>query len=576
MRAKLLEGFYFILIILIVIRLWYWQVINFESLSAKAETQRSSVKTLTAPRGEILFADESILASTKPIFHLYSQPKIIKDKEKTADILAKELAFLGEKNIDILTPDQIREKIISVKEFLKGNFNKDLYWVGLQYYVNYQTKQNLEKLNLAGIGFEDKIARFYPESSSSAHLLGFVGANDYGEETGYFGLEGYYNGELKGKSGLVIQDKDAQGLPILIGNFKNIEPRSGKTLILNIDRTIQSIVEEKLKKGMEKYLAKQAMAIVLEPKTGAILSLAAYPGYDPAKMLDFPKEHIKNPLTTFIYEPGSTFKTLVMAAGINEGVITKDTICNNCGGPLNIYDYTIRTWNNKYYPNSTMTEVLVHSDNTGMVYISKKLGLDKMYDYLQKFGLGKLTNVDLQDEEAPSIREKSDWKEIDLATASFGQGISVTPIQLISAMGAIANDGILMEPHIVKSIKNEKNTQTIFPKEIARPFSQETAIVVKDMMVKAVEEGEAKYLKPKGFKVAGKTGTAQIPLAGHYDPEKTIASFIGFAPANDPKFIMYILYNQPSSSIYGSETAAPTFFEIAKELFTYMGIAPSE
>jgi cell division protein FtsI/penicillin-binding protein 2 len=238
--------------------------------------------------------------------------------------------------------------------------------------------------------------------------------------------------------------------------------------------------------------------------------------------------------------------------------------------------FTIRTWNNKYYENTTLKDVIVHSDNTGMVFVANKLGLDKFYSYIENFGFGKPTNIDLEDESVPDIREKSDWREIDLATASFGQGIAVTPIQMVRAVAAIANGGNLMEPHVVGKIVDEKGTYEIKPKVIRRVLKEPAAQLVKEMMVAAVDEGEAKVFKPKGFKVAGKTGTAQIPVAGHYDPNKTIASFVGFAPADDPKFVMLVRYDQPSSSIYGAETAAPTFFEIAKQLFPYFKIAPSE
>ncbi len=211
-----------------------------------------------------------------------------------------------------------------------------------------------------------------------------------------------------------------------------------------------------------------------------------------------------------------------------------------------------------------------------MVFTGLKLGLDKFYSYLENFGFGNLTSIDLQDESSPDIRPKEEWREIDLATASFGQGIAVTPIQMVRAVSAIANGGKLMEPHVVKEIRDEAGVFEIKPKIIREIIKDSTALQVKEMMVQAVEEGEAKFFKPKGFKIAGKTGTAQIPVAGHYDPNKTIASFVGFAPADDPKFVMLISYDQPSTSIYGSETAAPTFFEIAKQLFTYYKIVPSE
>jgi cell division protein FtsI/penicillin-binding protein 2 len=223
-----------------------------------------------------------------------------------------------------------------------------------------------------------------------------------------------------------------------------------------------------------------------------------------------------------------------------------------------------------------MTEIIQHSDNVGMTFVSEKLGVDKFYDYISKFGFGKLTKIDLQEESAGAIRSKSEWRVIDLATASFGQGIAVTPIQMVQAVSAIANGGKLISPKVAIKIKEENKEMQVKPDFERQVVSPKTASQITEMMVNAVEKGEAKAYAPKGYRIAGKTGTAQIPLAGHYDPNKTIASFIGFAPAYDPKFVMLVRFSQPTSSPYGSETAAPTFFEIAKDLFNYYQILPSD
>ena len=227
--------------------------------------------------------------------------------------------------------------------------------------------------------------------------------------------------------------------------------------------------------------------------------------------------------------------------------------------------------------NITMVETIVRSDNTGMVFVSQSLGLDKMLDYLEKFGIGNTTGIDLQGEVAPAIRDRNYWYPIDVATAGFGQGISVTPIQLLSGFSAIANGGKRMEPHVVSAIEtSDKKRIAIEPKVLSNPISETTAKVMTEILVNAVDKGEAKWAKPKGYRIAGKTGTAQIPIAGHYDTDKTIASFMGFAPADDPKFVMLVIVDRPTTSIYGSETAAPIFFDIAKDILTYYNIAPIE
>lgn len=615
MRLKIIRWIFLTLILIIVLRLFYWQVFYHDELVARAEDQRIIKKEVIAPRGSILFSDKSILAGSEPAFSVFLQPKDI-DAEisrkfiegRKTDLLtaqsssdlknyislskkdvAKKLSdFFAEadfKDIESTASAEVlkaqkddRQKKLE-EDFLK-KLEEDLHWVSLNRKIDLELKQKLASMKLPGVGFDETSLRFYPEGSSSAHLLGFVASNAYGEEEGYFGLEGYYNGELRGKKGTLTQEKDAMGLPILIGKFSVQSAKPGETLILSLDRTIQHIVEEKLKEGMIKYGAKDASAIVMDPQTGKIISMASFPSYDPLRAFEFPNDYHRNPVTADSYEPGSTFKVLVMGAAINEGLVKPDTICDICAGPVQLSGFSIRTWNNKYKADSSMTDVIIHSDNTGMVFAARKLGIEKMYQYITDFGFGSPTKIDLQDQSSPPLRPIKEWKEIDLATASFGQGISVTPIQLTTAIAAIANGGKLMEPQIVSEIKDQDKDYIIKPRVIAQPLKEEATKQVTEMMVNAVDKGEAQYYKKKagvaGYRIAGKTGTAQIAVAGHYDATKTIASFIGFAPADNPKFIMLIRFNQPSSSIFGADTAAPTFFNIAKEIFTYYGIAPTE
>jgi cell division protein FtsI (penicillin-binding protein 3) len=591
MRLKIIHIIFLGALILILLRLSYWQIARADDLSAMAESQRTTSQEIIAPRGTILFSDSSVLAGSQPAYLLYGDPREIEQKftgdDKTiqtsmmanykktfADTLSQSLS---QDLSPLEATDEAAKKQYAdnLDQFILSQINKDLYWVNLGNVVNLDKKTQLAKLNLNGLGFEQTTRRFYPEGSSSAHLLGFVGQNEYGDQKGYFGIEGKYDGELKGKNGVLKQEKDANGLPILIGNYVSKDAKPGKTLVLNIDRTIQKIVEEKLQIGMHKYGAKDASAIVMDPKTGAILAMASLPSYDPESPSLYPKENFKNPITVDSYEPGSTFKVLVMAAAINEGLLSRTTLCDICSGPVSIGGFTIHTWDNNYHPDETMDDVIIHSDNVGMVFVSRKLGLDREFDYINKFGFGKLTGIDVQDEFSPDIRSKDSWHDVDIATASFGQGISATALQMVRAVAVLANGGKLMEPHIVKQVQSSDGNSNIDPKVVGQPISPEAAKQVTQMMVRAVNEGEAKFAKTKGYDVAGKTGTAQIPIAGHYDPTKTIASFVGFAPADNPRFVMLVRYGQPTSSIYGAETAAPTFFQIAQEIFNYYGIAPS-
>ncbi len=265
-----------------------------------------------------------------------------------------------------------------------------------------------------------------------------------------------------------------------------------------------------------------------------------------------------------------------MASALDAGVIEPDTKCDICGGPVRIDKYTIETWNNEYRPDSIMTDVIVNSDNVGMVYVGQKLGREHMYDYLNSFGIGNSTGIDLQGEMSPSLRKKDEWGQIDLATASFGQGIAVTPIQMIRAVCAIANKGILLTPQVVDKIVGEGWEEDVKPVIGKRVISEKVASQITAMMVEAAQKGESKWTNTKGFRVAGKTGTAQIPIAGHYDEDKTIASFIGFAPFDNPKFVMLITLHEPKSSQWASETAAPLWYSIAKNLFVHYGIQPGK
>jgi len=301
--------------------------------------------------------------------------------------------------------------------------------------------------------------------------------------------------------------------------------------------------------------------------------MASLPSYEPSRFHLFDPILYKNPSVAGTFEPGSTFKVLVMAAAFNEGVIKETDECDICGAPYPIGKYTIKTWNNEYRALATPEEIIVHSDNVGMVWTEQKLTGEKLLEYFKKFGLGQKTGIDLQEEVASPLRTR--WGDIDYATSSFGQGIAVTSIQMLTAVGAIANQGVLMEPHLVQSVIGD-SAVSIPPKSRGQVISPETSLRITNLMVQAVQQGEAKWAAPKGYTVAGKTGTAQIAVAGHYDSEKTIASFVGFAPAYNPRFVMLVKLREPATSQWGSETAAPLWFSIAKKLLLHYNVPPDK
>lgn len=578
-RIKVVALGFTLVILAISLRLFYWQVWASDQLMALAATQRESVIKIAPQRGEILSADGFPLVANQEAYLAYlslsqlSVP-IHELAEKVAPILAPNL---NEVKIatDVPKPKQQKELVEQIEARLSQRLaNPDLVWSALKHKISSDQKAQLERLGFEGLGFEPEQKRLYPEASMAAHLLGFVGSDEAGEDTGYFGLEGFYDLELRGRSGILRQEKDAANRPILIGEFFDQEKRDGHSLKLNLDRAVQFIVEEHLQDALNRYGAKAGSVIVMNPKTGAIVAMASLPAYEPAYYPKYDESSYKNPAINELYEPGSTFKIITMAAGIEEKAVEPDTQCDICDQPFKIDKYVIRTWNDEYRENSTMTDVLVHSDNVGMVFVGQKLGIEAFVDYVRRFGFGAKTGIDLQDEVSGNIRDR--WSQVDLATAAFGQGIAVTGIQMVQAVGAIANQGTMMTPQVVDTVIGSDRETDIKPQIAGQVVSPETADMVTAMMVEAVERGEAKWAKPKGYKIAGKTGTSQIPIAGHYDEEKTIASFIGFAPADDPQFVMLTKLAEPTSSPWGSETAAPLFFRIAQDLLLYWGISPNQ
>jgi len=555
MRLKVISFIFLLGFVAIISRLFYWQVVMRKDLSRQAAYQYKGSETTVAPRGSILAVDRTWLAAARTNWLLFAD----KPKLENLNLVANSLSpILEEESMDIYK-----------------RINKEgAVWLPIKHKITNEQKEKIEKLGLSGIGFEAEESRFYPEGSSSAQLLGFVGKNESGEDIGYFGLEGYYDLSLRGKSGFKSQEKDLSGAPLISSGIKEISNVSGTNLITYIDKGIQAKAEEKLKLGIEKYGAKEGSVVIMDPKTGGIIAMASYPSYDPFKYGEYDGSLYKNPVISDVFEPGSIFKVVVMAAALDANVVEPDTKCDICDGALKVDKYFIETWNKKYYPESTMTDVIVHSDNVGMSFVAQKMGYDLMYDYLEKFGIGSLTGIDLQGESSVQLRKKGTWNIVDLVTSSFGQGIATTPIQILRASSVVANKGVMVTPKVVKAIELDGWQQDVKNEEKVRVISKEASEKMTSIMVESARHGEAQWTNLKGFSVAGKTGTAQIPIAGHYDAEKTIASFVGFAPANNPKFIMLVTLKEPQSSQWASETAAPLWYSIARDLFIFFGIQP--
>ncbi|MBU1070898.1 penicillin-binding protein 2 [Patescibacteria group bacterium] len=557
-RLKLITNLSPLLFIAILIRLFYWQVIKGPQLSIQASRQHSSVSVLQARRGNIYDTNGELLAGIKNLYHLYIYKPQMKDSTgKIVDILAPILVEdppPASPGAEIITPEQMLQE---TKDFLTGRVTLSSNWISIKHYLTPEQRELIDSQELEGLDFEPEYLRYYPESSLSAHILGFVGKDLAGQEQGYFGIEGFFDRQLKGRSGKVRGEKDAYGNPILIGNYQLLQSQNGDSLKLTIDKPKQFLIENLLIEGMARYGARSGTVTVMETSTGKIRSLASFPNYDPGNYPDYNKDWYKNPVVASLFEPGSVFKPIIMASALEKKVINQDSTCDICTGPIEIGQFSIKTWDEVYHPDSNMTDILVNSDNTGMVFVSRKLGSEDFLKTLDSFGFNATTGIELQEEATGKLKQGSSFREIDLATNAFGQGIAITRIQLLTAFNALANKGLLVQPTLIEK-EDQPPSRKVLEENTTKQITQ--------MLIEVVNQSKLNWKRPQGLSIAGKTGTAQIPVDGKYDQDKTIASFIGYFPAYNPKYTMLVTLTEPTASPWGSETAAPLWFKILNQL----------
>ena len=581
-RIKLLTAFFLSFSLVIAFRLFSWQILKSDGLASLAKAQQQISSTLDAKRGSILASDNYPLALSSEGWLAWASIPQIKEpleiSEKLAPILAdrpipkeKESSFSAQVDEDATASAKTQEELTQEEEERLQNLltKTDVVWVALKKRVTKLQKQEIENLKIEGIGFNAEENRSYSESSLGAHLLGFVGQDAGGSDKGYFGLEGFYNLTLSGSRATKAWEKDASGKPIVLGDLRQITALNGLTIKTHIDRSVQFTIEKHLKEGVEKYQADGGTVVVMRPQDGAILGMASFPTFDPGQYSYFKNERFIDPAVSQSFEPGSIFKVLVMSWAFDADAVDLETKCDNCAGPRKIAEYTIESGTKEYYPDTNMQDIIKHSDNIGMVWVAERLGFDKFYEYLTKFGFGTLTDIDLQGEVSPALRKKDSWGFVDLATASFGQGIAVTSVQMVRAMSVLANRGKLPTPQVVDKIVGDNWEEDIKPELSEQLIKSETAKIITDIMVNNVESRND-WHKPDGVKLAGKTGTAQVAIAGHYDPDKTVASFLGFGPADNPKYVMIVSLKDPKAAPFASQTAAPLWFAISKDLLVYL------
>ncbi len=572
LRINIVLGAFCAFSVLLVVRLFIIQVVQHADYRVQAQEQYWNLQEIPAKRGDILSQDGYPLATTQVAYLMYGEPKKIADPFQVSTDLATILAEYNVYELD--DPFTFHQQ--KIHELL----SKDLFWVKLENTLTPEQKQRIEELKIEGIGFEEEPKRYYPETYLASHVLGFVGSDEHGEKQGYFGIEGRLNGDLKGRPGRIIEEQDALGLPILVGGYKRIDSIDGSDVVLTLNRAVQFLVEKQLKEGVETYDAVSGSVIVMDPFTGDIIAMANFPTYDPANFNDFGEEVTEVPRRKAVertnlaisqtYEPGSVIKALTVSSAIDTGKVNPNTVFVD-SGPVQYSDYVIDNWNGQHHGPQTIIQLLQKSNNIGAAWVGHQVGSETLAKYFTDFGLGVLSEIELEGEDTGVIRDPDTWTDIDLATNAFGQGLSATPLQVLNAFNVIANGGNLMRPRIVASLTDEDGVKVIPTKVVRRVLSQESSDTMVDLLTQAVEGGESKYYNIKNYKVAGKTGTAQIPFNGKYDPSKTNATFVGFLPTSR-KYSMIVKLEEPSSSIYAAETAVPLWMGITEELVKYYGI----
>jgi cell division protein FtsI/penicillin-binding protein 2 len=549
---------------LVVARLFALQVISNRYYKALAEDQYTLVKKLTPERGEIEIVDK-FSAEPQPVAAnitkdlVYANPVSIKDPKAVADALAPIL------NLD---PKDVLAKIS----------DKTKQYVPLKKQLADDEEQKVKDLHLPGIAFDPEVIRFYPEATLLSQVLGYVGYKG-NDKVGLYGLEKYFETDLKGTPGSLSQEKDATGAWIF-GAKRDLQPAvNGDNLILTIDKNIQFKAESVLKDTVDKNGADSGSVIVMDPTTGAILAMANYPTFDPN---DYNKTKdpalFSNNAVIGNYEPGSVFKPITMAAAVEEGKVSPDSTYNDTWQVVESDGKVIKNSDGKAHGVSTMVQVLDESLNTGAVYVKEQMGNAKFLDYLKKFGFGQKTGVELPETSGSLATLEKGNVKVNFDTAAFGQGITVTPLQLMEAYTALANGGVMMQPYIVQAhVKPDGKIVNTEPKKAGQVVSAQTASTISAMLVDVVENGHGKKAAVKGYYIGGKTGTAQVPRKDGqgYEPNNNIGTFIGYGPIEKPKFLMMVRVDHPRDVSFAESSAAPPFSQIAQFILNYYNIPPT-
>jgi len=547
----------FILFVIFVLalggRLFWIQVVKSGEYESRARSQRIRELQVEPARGIIMDRNGNRLAVSTSRSTVVGLPGEVKNPEQTAHLLA-----------DILDMEY---------STVYGRLTRQADAVYVKRKISEEKKEKIEREEIAGITFTEESERFYPQEELASHLLGFSGIDGQGLE----GLELAMDSYLKGSPGLISAEVDGAGR-FIPGNVERyIEPEDGYNLHLTVDELIQYIAERELERGLAGHDSSGGSVIIMDPRDGSIRAMANKPDFNPNNFSDYSSSIWRNRAVSDSFEPGSIFKIFVLAAALEEGVVAPGDLFF-CPGKMEVSVETINCWQEEGHGWQTLHEVVHNSCNTGFVQIAMRLGSERLHDYLRAFNFGQKTNIQLPGEADGLMYDKKDIGPVELATMSFGHGISVTPIQLITAVSAAINGGHLIRPNLVERVeagKGEKSEQDIIHSEasqLKQVISEETAELTKAMLQGAVEEGTGREARIEGYNIGGKTGTAR-----HYHREAYDTSFVGVFPMEEPQLvILVVLYGVTGENIYGSQTAAPIFNNISRELIRHLDLEPGE
>lgn len=629
-RLQSIRIFFGLFTFVIIFRLFSLQIVSADFYQTMSEGQHSFYEELFASRGSIYVKDwrgeaEYLAATNEPKAFIFANPRKIEDPAqatksiarllgyeivvntasdvsgqtneipKTADILdgvfgddvtsetASRADVQTETVVNELAPTDTKneeETGPSEYELLLARLSKsDDPYEPVARNIDDDTLQKILALNIPGVDYVLEKTRSYPESKLGGQIFGFVGQNNDGEKEGYYGLEGYFDKFLAGKNGFLNTETDASGRWIGVGK-RNFEPATdGGDLLITIDRTIQYIACKKLREGVLHFDADGGSLVIMEPKTGKLLALCNAPDFDPNiyNMVEDIGVYNDDAIST-PYEPGSVYKPIVMAAALDVGAVTPNTTYDDTG-EVKLEEYTIRNSDLKANGIQTMTEVLEKSLNTGMIFTMRQMGQEAMRKYSHDFGFGIASGIELINERGGNLVSLEKISDIYFATASYGQGITVTPLQLAAAYSVLANGGTLMKPYIVAEKRfADGRVEETKPQVVRQVISKKTSTTISAMLVSVVENGHANLAKVPGYYIAGKTGTAQVAKengGGYLPGDYTKASFAGYGPVEDPAFVMVVMLDHPRASTWGADTAAAIFGDVADFLLQYLQVAPT-